>query len=121
MQKRPQLLQILLWCVLAFHVFITAHAFYTFGFAATVSDFSSWHPYILLVYSSLWLGVCLNFTIIKFTYLALSLAQFLISTFAKNIAIKEAFGATLFPIDLVFSLIIGAEIMSKMFSKPKTI
>jgi hypothetical protein len=114
MKKRPQLLQILFWCILAFHVFINVNAFIEFGFGVDANNYVSWHAYMCLLYTFLWLLACLNYSIGSFAYIGLSLLQFLISTFSKTESTKLAFGSTLFPIDLIFCLILFVDIFSKI-------
>ena len=117
MKNRPQLLQILFWCILAFHVFITANAFLQFGVGVDSHNYLSWHAYVCLLYTLLWLVACFNITLASFAYILLSLSQFLISTFSKNNELVAAFGSTLFPVDLIFCLILCINVFSNMQAK----
>ncbi len=112
--QRPQLLQILFWCILSFHVFITAHAFYTFGIGVQSGNYESYHAYALMLYTVLWLVACFNRTTASVLYIALSLAQFIISNFATNPNVKTGFGSTLFPIDLIFCAVLILDVLSKI-------
>lgn len=71
------------------------------------SDFEGWtiyhtRPFLLLVFTVVWLGVCLKKSFFGFAYIALVMLEFLTMAALRDTQWSEIFGNILFPIDLVF-------------------
>ncbi len=86
------------------------------SFDWNVFSASDWHPKLLIVYTLFWvLAIWKPFAGIA--YIALSFTQLAISKLSTNAISIANFSDTLFPIDLIFSLILIVDILRIKFPK----
>lgn len=94
--------QIIFYCILAFHAIWCLFSFYTM-----FSEFEGWtiyhaRPFLLLLFTVVWFGVCRKITFFGFAYIGLVMVEFLTKAVMRDTTWGEIFGTVLFPIDLVF-------------------
>ncbi|HNF71192.1 MAG TPA: hypothetical protein PLP34_02195, partial [Chitinophagaceae bacterium] len=92
--------------ILLFHIFVTAHAFYSlFG------EYQGWtlhhfYPFQLLLFTLAWLGVFLKQRWCAFAYVILLFHELAMKLFFGGTEFGEAFGKSMFPFDLAFVMVL---------------
>ena len=97
---------IVFFSILAFHVIWCVFSFYSM-----FSDFSGWtiyhwRPFLLLVFTLVWAGVCARKYLFGFFYIGIVMIEFLTKAAFRETTWAEVIGEVLFPIDLIFVAIL---------------
>ncbi|MBL7765681.1 MAG: hypothetical protein JNJ58_06290 [Chitinophagaceae bacterium] len=97
---------ILLLIILAFHLIVAGTAAYGF-----ISDFSGWtlhlaYPLLLLVYTSLWVGIFFKKRWCVFAYFSVMFYELAMKLFFGQNLFGKVLGDVLFPANLIFSFVI---------------
>lgn len=94
--------KIIFYSILAFHL-----VWCLFSFYSMFSDFDGWtiyhsQPFLFLLFTLVWLGVCFKNYIFGFIYIGMVMAEFLTKATMRDTIWADVFGEILFPIDLIF-------------------
>ena len=97
---------IVFYFILAFHAIWCLYSFYSM-----FSDFDGWttyhaQPFLLLLFTRVWLGVCLKKYLFGFAYIGMVMIEFLTKAVLRDTQWADIFGEVLFPIDLIFVAIL---------------
>jgi hypothetical protein len=93
---------IVFYSILAFHIVWCGYSFYTM-----FSDYSGWtiyhwRPFLLLLFTLVWAGVCSKKYLFGFAYIGIVMIEFLTKAAYREATWADVFGEVLFPIDLIF-------------------
>ncbi|MBP9934030.1 MAG: hypothetical protein KBF25_10060 [Chitinophagaceae bacterium] len=99
----PSLSRVIAGIILLFHLFITAHGFYTM-----FSDYQSWeqmmiNPFLQLLFTLIWSGIWMGKRVFGFAYFLVVLFEILIRVFFIKSSFGKVFGDIFFPADLIFT------------------
>ncbi len=92
--------------ILLFHIAITLHGFYTM-----FSDYTDWtlfhfRPFMQLLFTLAWAGICLKKRWSFFMYLSMLFYELAMKLFFGKFVFGQVFGDVFFPADLVFAFVI---------------
>jgi hypothetical protein len=99
-------IQILLYSILLFHGGIALHGLYTM-----FSDYNGWslfhlRPFLQLLYTLAWLGICLKKRWTFFVYISLMFYELAMKLFFGKYDFGAVFGDVFFPVNLLFAIIV---------------
>lgn len=97
---------IIFYGILAFHIIWCLVSFY-FMF----SDFEAWtqyhwQPFILLLFTLVWFGVCQKKYLFGFAYIGLVMIEFLTKGVFRESNLADIFQGLMFPVNLIFVAIL---------------
>jgi len=94
---------IVFYGILIFHLFWCSLSFYTLFSDFTLWTSYHWIPFILLLFTLVWLGACQRNYLFGLAYIALVMIEFLSrAAFRGSIWVEEVVKGLMFPVDLIF-------------------
>lgn len=104
---KKELVSWVFYGVLGFHLLATAYSFYTFFILTTGTGLYQVTPFLILLFALAWVGIVFKKRWCAFGYFLLILYELAMRFFFGKMEFGQVFGDVLFPLDLIFLVLLA--------------